>query len=87
MVARTSHGALVRRFVELVHATGPCAVCHGRPVVLVETGCVRERVLSDAQREAMIPRVEGQRSPRHRKQLIAHAKETPEGQDGISDLA
>ena len=56
-------------------------------MVLVETGCVRERVLSDAQREAMIPRVEGQRSPRHRKQLIAHAKETPEGQDGISDLA
>jgi hypothetical protein len=35
----------------------------------------------------MIPRVEGQRSPRHRKQLIAHAKETPEGQDGIRDLA
>jgi len=69
----------------LVNVVAPGGIGHVGPVVLVEPRRVLETVLRDVEHERVLVRIEAERIPRDREQLVAHSEEPAEREDGVGD--
>src|SRR6266540_3994994 len=76
-----------RDVVERVDARPKFGARHVGPVVLVESRGGLQALLLHVQDEALVLRVECQRAPGNREELVAHAQEPAERQDAVGNPA
>src|ERR1022692_1640380 len=73
--------------VKLEDSVSPVEVSHVRPVILVEAGGALEHLLIEVQDKLFFNCVDLESAPRNGEKLVAHAQETPEGQNRVGDAA
>src|ERR1019366_7450802 len=74
------------RSVVAEYLVSPGSISHVRPIVLVKSGSILQLLFVDIQNKDLLVFIHSERAPRYSKELVTHAEESAEGQDGIGDL-